>query len=147
MRRTRTIQIAAIAWTMVFADAALSVPKQDLTFYLAFEDEDSNDAQIAAGNPRCRTPSGSLTFVPGREGKGILLFGKNPRLVYEAAGNLDLTAGTAALWFKPRDWGKGERCLRQYWRQWNNMRFGYLVARDDIMDYIKKVERKSPPHP
>ena len=38
-----------------------AVPREDLTFYQPFEDEDSNDAQVAAGNPRSRTASGSLT--------------------------------------------------------------------------------------
>jgi hypothetical protein len=99
---------------VIVGSSAFCIPPSDISFYNPFEDEDSNNAQIARGSAVSRTPSGALQFVEGRYGKGILLYGKNQPLVYETAGNLDLAGGTVAAWFKPLAWEKGDYFIRQF---------------------------------
>jgi len=110
----RAIKILLLLFIFALAGGASGIERSDVTFYNPFEDDDTNDAQIAAGSPRSRTASGSVTLVPGRRGKAILLFGKSEPLVYETAGNIDETSGTIALWFKPVDWEKGDTNARQF---------------------------------
>jgi hypothetical protein len=114
MTRTSTLFSLVLLCMVILGSAASGIERGDVTFYAPFEDEDSNDAQIAAGSPRSRTASGSTVLVPGKRGSGLLLYGKSEPLVYETAGNIDETSGTVAVWFKAIDWGKGDPFQRRF---------------------------------
>ena len=98
----RTISFLAVALLAVgVAAAAPAIPEP--TFHVGFEGTAAPDrAAGAAEHPSLKQDG--LTYVQGREGRGVLL-GTCAPLVYQAAGNVPDEA-TVTFWVKPLEWAK-----------------------------------------
>lgn len=76
----------------------------DILFYASFDGD--TKAEIAKGS--AKQASGTVEFVEGIRGQGVLIGGKNGELKYPTAGNFNKDAGTVSLWIKPVDWKRAD---------------------------------------
>lgn len=71
-----------------------------ITFYVSFDDESCN-ANMAAGDPAPFKIQGEATYIKGAFGKALV----TGRAIYKAAKNIDITApGSLIFWIALHDW-------------------------------------------
>jgi len=107
------LTIAAAAATVLVCPRAAALSKDDILLYAPFDG--TVEAQLAAGNPK-PVAHGKAEFAAGRFGQGCLTGRKGDQIRYETAGNLDVAAGTVALWVKPLSWHEGDAFMRFWFR-------------------------------
>lgn len=105
---------ACLAVQLSASLTAHGMDKKDILFYAPMDG--SADATIAKGRPSSLSTNLNPTFVEGHEGKGYLTGGANSELKYETVGNMDLRAGSVAMWIKPLDWAKSDSYMRHWFR-------------------------------
>ena len=89
-----------VVWSCLGVSSASLDPVPRLLFKAGFDG--TGVAEQAAGDPRPQRPTRKLNFVPGRRGQALAMSrGCGRVLCYQTAGNLNLTRGTVAFWFKP----------------------------------------------
>ena len=89
-----------MAWGCLGASSASLDPAPRLLFKAGFDG--TGVAEKAEGNPHPQGKSRKLHFVPGRRGQALAMSrGCGSVLCYQTAGNVNLTRGTVAFWFKP----------------------------------------------
>lgn len=105
MYRQVTLCIAAIVAASATATFAQPAPPQvdDHTLLLARFDE-GFDAEHATGEATAEV-NGAELVAEGKWG-GAVRLGDGQDLSFSAAGNIDMSAGTIAFWFRP-DWERG----------------------------------------
>lgn len=88
---------------------AFALTPADCTFYAPFDG--SYDAAQSAGSGKA-TVEGTLQFVEGRRGQGVLVGAPKTGLKYETARNLSLDAGSISIWVKPVGWADTDAAMR-----------------------------------
>ncbi|MDD5704380.1 MAG: DUF6067 family protein [Kiritimatiellae bacterium] len=101
--------LVASLWT----SAAWGITATHVLFYAPFDG--TTDGRIAQGS-KALTATTTATFVEGRAGKAVLVGGPGSELRYATAGNLDINAGSVAMWIKPVGWDKTDTYMRFYFR-------------------------------
>ena len=101
----------AVILTAVLGSTASALARKDCTFYAPFDG--SLDAAHARGS-REATVTGTIRFVPGIRGQGILVGAADTWLRYETRSNLDLEAGTVSVWVKPATWDESDGAMRHF---------------------------------
>ena len=96
-----------LSWT----GAAFAMTARDCTFYAPFDG--AFDAAQARGVAKA-TVKGSIRFVPGLRGQGILVGAPDTGLRYETKDNLSLEAGTVSVWVKPETWSDSDAAMRYF---------------------------------
>ncbi len=90
---------------------AMALTPDDCTFYAPFDG--AFDAARARGSAKASV-KGSMRFVPGIRGQGILVGGPGTELSFETKGNLSLEAGSVAVWVKPETWSDSDAAMRHF---------------------------------
>jgi hypothetical protein len=103
------MRVPAVLLALLMAGVSVALTPEDCTFYAPFDG--SFDAAQAAGSPKA-TVQGAIKFVEGLRGQGILVGGPDTRVTYETKGNMDLEAGTVAVWVKPETWNDSDAAMR-----------------------------------
>ena len=96
--------------TALLLAASASEAEPRLLFKVSFDG--SAKAEVAQGRATPLPVTRNLAFVPGRRGQALdMRPGMKSLLAYATAGNMELTRGTVAFWFKPaeRDPNEGGR--------------------------------------
>lgn len=88
---------------------AFALAPSDCTFYAPYDG--SFDAAQAAGSGKA-TVEGSLQFVEGIRGQGILVGAPKTGLKYAADRHFNLDAGSVSIWVKPIDWADSDSAMR-----------------------------------
>lgn len=97
-----------LSFAVVAASLAADPAPPDLLFSASF-DRLTAFADYARGNPESTLDASlELRAKPGIKGH-CLLVEEGEQCIYDAAGNLDLAAGTISLWVKPVNWSDDDR--------------------------------------
>lgn len=88
---------------------AFALTPADCTFYAPYDG--SLDAAQSLG-PGQATVEGSLQFVEGLRGQGVLVGAPNTGLKYATERNFLLDAGSISIWVKPVDWNDTDAAMR-----------------------------------
>jgi len=99
----------------VCATPAWALAPEDILMYAPMDGTPM--AAIAKGEaePRVR---GKLEFTEGRRGQGYWSGGPGCELAYMSEGNIDVEAGTVAMWVKPVGWSHSTRSKEPNMRWW-----------------------------
>jgi len=117
----RTTRARAKALVLVVASILLgsaharALSKEDILLYLPMDG--TADASVARGERKARV-YGKLEFAPGKYGAGYLAGGPECALGYFSDRNIDVAAGTVAMWVKPVGWSHSRKSKDPNMRWW-----------------------------
>lgn len=94
---------------ILLATDAFALTPADCIFYAPYDG--SLDATQSAGSGKA-TVEGSLRFVEGIRGQGVLVGAPNTGLKYATDRNFRLDAGSISIWVKPLDWSDSDAAMR-----------------------------------
>ncbi|MBU0477549.1 hypothetical protein KKC91_03155 [bacterium] len=105
MKKTFNLVLGLFFSVLCFRSAlAIGIDPEDILFYAPYDGK--AEAEIAIGSPAAEV-KGEVDYIEGKKGKAIVL--GDAKLIYKAAENLNLDAGTISMWVKPVNWdGKKE---------------------------------------
>lgn len=95
------IQVPLLLALLVTSAQAHALTKSDILFYAPFDGTATAARAIGDTTPVSVTKP---VFTEGRTGQALLTGGADSEVTYASAKNLDLEAGSVAMWVKPADW-------------------------------------------
>lgn len=99
----------ALALGGLVCSSSFALTPESCSFYAPFDG--SFEATHARGSAKA-TVKGTIQFVPGLRGQGILVGAPGTGISYETKGNLDLEAGSVSVWVKPETWDDMDAAMR-----------------------------------
>ena len=108
------IRILILVLISIFvAGSAWAASQKDVMLYLPLDG--SAGAAIAGGKTEPIVQK-ELKFTEGKFGQGYLSGARNSELSYSSAGNIDMEAGTVAMWVKSIGWAENDAFMRFWFR-------------------------------